>query len=215
MRFVALYDVPENEVSAIAYAAPRIVGPHDFVITEDPESLDTTLELEVEARNMLLAWGEVRRRYDAIRELARLPPRDQAPHLIPWQHSRERSDELLAEAHMLLELGHHALAVVAAQVACELEIQRYLRAGANGQAFGAVALVGLRWTLMDQRGRALFAAIAGHQLTDFDIGRAYVAHVQRRNDAVHRGTRLARYDAVASLNAVEDMVSFLRNDPPI
>ena len=118
-----------------------------------------------------------------------------------------KSGDFFQIAERLYDEGNYLYTVVAAQTAFELYMEGvfeyilHLRSTAEiGSAIGELIR---NYNLDDKRVRSLWEGFTGHKLTeDEEAWKAYKAHLARRHGLVHRGERVAKDEAAASLTAV-------------
>jgi hypothetical protein len=113
----------------------------------------------------------------------------------------------------MIEQRRHELAVVTAQIACEIEIQDAIEAAVDAPE-GSLARMAIdaspSWSLIDKRARKVFAAIFGKAPTGQAWWRDYTDHVKRRNNILHRGARVTEMDARRSLGVTEELVDWVQ-----
>ena len=123
--------------------------------------------------------------------------------------SDPRHFALLESAQQLFQRGQLEFAVVAAQTACEvyveLAITELLRARQLGPFEDVIPQLLNGYSLMDSRGRKVFAAVTGREVQQAAFWPHYKAHVERRNHIVHRGARATQKDAGESLAAAASL----------
>jgi HEPN domain-containing protein len=125
-----------------------------------------------------------------------------------------RHFELLKSAADLGEAGHRASAVVAAQSAVEVYVERVMTDLARRLApveVGEAALALVRsFTLMNKQERGLFNALVARSTErlegDEALWRDYHAHVERRNRIVHSGYEPVEQETRDSLEVALHMV---------
>ena len=121
-----------------------------------------------------------------------------------------KSGDFFQIAERLYDEGNYLYAVVAAQTAFELymegvfEYVLHLRSTVEiGAAIGEMIR---SYNLDDKRVRSLWEGFTGHKLTeDAKTWDAYKAHLARRHGLVHRGERVTKEEAAASLIAVNEL----------
>ena len=121
---------------------------------------------------------------------------------------------LLRTARDLLDRGDYQFTVVAAQTACEVYVEVALsellrRRPEFGPLGEVIPDLLTSYSLMDGRGRRVFAALTGHRVSDADFWPNYRLHVERRNRVVHRGDPVTRDEAFGSLGAVESLFAYV------
>jgi HEPN domain-containing protein len=115
------------------------------------------------------------------------------------------SESRLARAWQLHEDGDYALAVVAAQMACELRVREVLLARLPEHASGEL----LAWfeknldntSLHNDSTNDLWHRLTGSRVEE-KLFKDYRAHVKRRNQIVHHGAEPCAEDAETSLDVV-------------
>ncbi len=224
-RIVVQFGIGDREVAGFDYAAPRILGPRDALVYEATVDAATgeplpgagpTVHMFFDGDDLEEARESAIVAYRAMRELAQLDP-DEPPHIIGTYPAISLADDewadWLDDAYELHDQQRHGLAVVAAQVACELQIQRTIQR-AIGNAPSPVELMTLdvprSFSLLDSIGPRLFRAALGVKPTTFPSWTDYKLHVNRRNLVLHRGADLDGHDATASLVVVDLMGDWLR-----
>lgn len=113
----------------------------------------------------------------------------------------------LEQAQELLENETFEMAVVAAQIHFEAQVNALVRAAAerDGSAL-ALAVVAERrsWTPQDTRARPVIDALLGIQISNFGRWKDYRAHLIRRNAVVHEAQAIAADAAAESLGVIEE-----------
>lgn len=127
-----------------------------------------------------------------------------------------RADELLELAQSLSAEGHHGLAVVSAQTACEVDLRRAMTSvltDAFGDDGGQLVRNLVRsFTLMDSGSQHLFRETYGRKPSSYPWWHDYVTHVARRNDVVHNGGYVSAAEAQASISVVQRLLAMTRYD---
>ena len=121
------------------------------------------------------------------------------------------ADRLVFEAEDMYEQRRFGLAVVAAQVHCEMWIRARVEEIANASGHALVQLapqMPRSWSLMDSFGPRIFEALTGTNPTSAPCCHSYRSHVVRRNAFVHRGIEITKEEARESIDAVVAMVKF-------
>lgn len=215
--------IDEAELPGLDYAGPRIAGPANYILINAPITPDRepipggkpTLELYVDATDLDDAQRRAEAVYAEMRKEGGLPPQPK-PRVVGlfdatgadplWlQHFDEAAD--------MLEQQRYELAIVTAQIACEIEVQTAIEEAADAPE-GSLARMAIdaprSYSLIDPRAREVFKALLGQTPTEREFWAEYHDHVKRRNNVVHRGARVTRPDAVASVNAAEEMVDWVQ-----
>jgi hypothetical protein len=120
---------------------------------------------------------------------------------------------LLAEARGLIGGEEYQLAVVLAQVACELRAEQAFGACYERKAIGELAKPIRRlipaYDLTNDRVRPLYEALTGDRLAAAPFWEELLAHAERRDDVVHRGRPVTRAEAEASVAVAERLIRHL------
>ena len=153
--------------------------------------------------------------YERIREQAGLPPGTGTEQVAMAPVNRllmfdPKSGDFFQIAERLYDEGNYLYTVVAAQTAFELYMEGvfdyvlHLRSTVKiGAAIGEMIR---NYNLDDGRVRKLWEGFTGHSFTtDGKTWQAYKAHLDRRHGLVHRGERVTKEEAEASLKAVNDL----------
>jgi len=121
--------------------------------------------------------------------------------------------DLLNLADILIREGRYELAVIAAQMACEVVVEQTLTPllkGKRGKALGNFNLAG----------RALNVYVQytnDRSITDQDFWKPFIRHAKRRHDVIHFGGRVhpaeARDSTTAARQFVEHVEQVRRNLP--
>jgi hypothetical protein len=215
--------ISEEEMQALDYAGPRIVGATNFWLINAPVNPDWEPVAGGEPKIELYVWAvdpaDAKRQaedlYAAVRAEGGLPlqpdPRFVGVYMnvgadpLWLQHFDEAAD--------MIEQRRYELAVVAAQIACEIEIENAVESvvDAASGSLARMAIDNLRsWSLIDRRAQKVFAMVVGKKPTEEPWWRDYRDHVARRNNIVHRGARVAENDARRSLGVAEELVDWVR-----
>ena len=117
-------------------------------------------------------------------------------------------------AKRLINEGHHEMAVVAAQTACEVFSELVITATFKNQNIGHLsepveALVP-NYNLGNERVRKLYEALCKDPISQQPFWSRYKAHVKRRNGIVHEGKRTDKAGAEESIKAVEDVIHHIQ-----
>jgi hypothetical protein len=219
--------IEKGDMPALDYAGPRVVGPSNFVLVNPPVTPDwepipggePTIELYVEAADADDARRKAEEVYAELRREGGLSTRRE-PRIVGiymdigadplWlQHFDEAAD--------MIEQQRYEVAVVTAQIACEIEIKAAIEAAADAPE-GSLARLAIdaprSYSLIDRRAREVFVALLGGRPTEETFWEGYRDHVERRNNVLHRGARVVRADAVASVGAAEEMVAWAQRLRP-
>lgn len=117
------------------------------------------------------------------------------------------------EAADMIEQQRYELAIMTAQIACEIEIQDAIEKAADAPE-GSLARMAIdaprSYSLTDRRAREVFKTLLGQTPTEQGFWAGYRDHVERRNNVVHRGARVTRPEAVASVFVAEEMVDWVQ-----
>jgi hypothetical protein len=214
--------IEEFDMPALDYAGPRVVGPDNYILINAPVNPnwepipggEPSLEIYVEAANLDAAQAEAERLYKAMRKEGGLPPK--APRVIGLFEIGTPVPLWLFffdEANAMLEQQRYEAAVVAAQVACEIEIRAAVEQAADAPE-GSLARMAIdtpsSYSLRDRRALTVFTTALGVSPTSQSFWATYLDHVARRNNVLHNGARVIRDDAIASVTAAEDMVDWVQ-----
>jgi hypothetical protein len=153
--------------------------------------------------------------YERIRRHAALPPGTGHEQVAMSPMNRllmfdPKSGDFFQIAERLYDEANYLYTVVAAQTAFELYMEGvfehvlHLRSTVDiGAAIGEMIR---SYNLDDKRIRSLWEGFTGHKLTEDDKAwNAYKAHLARRHGLVHRGERVTKEEAAASLIAVNEL----------
>jgi uncharacterized protein YutE (UPF0331/DUF86 family) len=121
--------------------------------------------------------------------------------------------DLLERAYRLKDDGDFELAVVAAQIACELLTERVFSVVLAAEALESLedplSKLVRGFNLADDRVRDLYVGLSGDRVQDQTFWREYKEHVKRRNKVVHSGKRVDVDGASKSVQAAADLVDHL------
>ncbi len=155
--------------------------------------------------------------YEQIRECAVLPPGTGGELVQMTPINRllmfdTKSSDFFQIAERLYDEGNYLYCVVAAQTAFELHMEGVfayiLHLRGTVEISAAVGDLIRNYNLDDARVRQVWEAFTGHKVTEnAKAWRAYKAHLKRRHELVHRGERVGREEASASLRAVNDLAT--------
>jgi hypothetical protein len=210
------YLIGYHERVALDYAGTRVVGPHDYMVVQPAEGQEgpSTLHVDVRAATPEVAQERALKLYQRIREVAELPPEDN-PQVVTIGRVAgvpRPADLFIFTADEMLDQQQFGLAVVSAQIHCEMSIRAAVEEAARLQgtpiAELAISLPG-SWTLMDRHGPRIFETLLGVRPADAPCWESYRAHVARRNAVAHRGAPVTRELADASIDAAVAMVRFV------
>lgn len=215
--------ISEPEMPAFNRAGPKVVGPSNFYVLAAPVNPDLepipggnpSLGIYVEALDDDEAQAKAEELYAQMRTEGGLPPAGPRVTGLFWgtdKHPLWRQH--FDEAQDLLDQQRHEMAVVTAQVACEIEIRAAVVEVANAPA-GSLAQIAIKsprsYSLIDQRAQAIFKALLGQDPKQQPFWRDYQDHVARRNNVLHAGARVTREDARSSILAAEEMVAWVQS----
>jgi HEPN domain-containing protein len=174
-----------------------------------------TLELYVDAADLGEAQQKAEAIYAKMRKEGGLSPQPK-PRVVGlldvtgkdplWlQHFDEAAD--------MLEQQRYELAIITAQIACETEIKAAIEEAADVPE-GSLARMAIEvprsYSLLDARAQKVFKALLDQTPSDQEFWSEYQDHVRRRNNIVHRGYRVTRPEAAASVNVAEEMVDWVQ-----
>lgn len=156
--------IEDHERVPLNCAGARVVGPHDYYVVQPWEegSGPSSFNLDVEADSAEHAREQAISLYAQVRKEAELP---QAPPRIatiaPVVGVPYPADRLIFEAEDMFEERRFGLAIVAAQVHCEMWIRARIEEVANASGHALVRLapqMPRSWSLMDSSGPRIFEA---------------------------------------------------------
>lgn len=193
---------PEDQASLIEEEAPE----HRFEIC-----------FELPQMPVDQVFAEARNRYGAICERAGValpePLEMTAAGFEVFLEDQRRDSELLDRANDLVAQGHHDLAVIVAQTACEVLVADAMRAVARGHASDELYPWLLQrvgsYTLIDNQTRKLWNALSATSIQQEPWWSEYREHVRRRNQIVHEGQRVDVEAARASLAAARALFEYV------
>ena len=136
------------------------------------------------------------------------------PLLLLLNNSTPYHEVLLSTAKELVKQGHPAMAVVAANTACEYYVERALskamsRAGLTQPVEEAVSHLLPGYNLADRRVRSLYSALTGDAVHQQPFWSDFTTCVKVRNDVVHRGARASVQQAETAVAAAESLLRHL------
>jgi hypothetical protein len=208
--------ISEDEIPALDYAGPRVVGPLNFTVYLAPVNPDwepipggePKVELYVYATDPDDARQQAETLYASMRKEGGLKVEPEPRFVGVYMNAG--TDPLwlqhFDEAGDLIQQRRYELAVVAAQIACEIEIKDAidLAAEAPEGSLARMAIEGPRsWSLIDKRAQKVFVAVIGRTPTKEPWWSDYRDHVERRNNIVHRGAKVSETSARRSLEVAE------------
>jgi hypothetical protein len=207
--------IEDHEWAALDYAGARVVGPHDYMVVRPWHEGEgpSTVHIDVGADSPDAAARRATELYREMRRVAQLPP-DAARVITVARVAGVTpvADKFTIEAEDMLEQRRYGLAVVAAQVHCEMHTREAITAAAarRGGTLSALSPEMVRsWALMDSLGPRIFEALIGVRVSSAECWSDYKAHVARRNAVVHRGTAISEREAQESIDATIRMVRFV------
>jgi hypothetical protein len=129
-------------------------------------------------------------------------------------NSTPYQDVLLNTAKELLKQGHPAMAVVAANTACEYRVERVVskaisRSGLRQPVEEAISDLLPSYGLANDRVRALYSALTGDAVHQQPFWSDFKAGAKLRNDVVHRGARASVQQAESAVAAAESLLRHL------
>lgn len=128
---------------------------------------------------------------------------------------RDYPAQLLEAATEMVASGRHEIAVVTAQMACEICADRVLRAYfiGRGVSFLEDAVDDLlpSYNLASEKVRAVYVALTGDQIQQQFFWSEYKVVVTLRNKAVHAGSRLQESQAKMVLRVAKLVVKHLQS----
>ena len=134
----------------------------------------------------------------------------------PLDVSDESSHRFMEQARGLLEAEDFELAIVAAQIHLEMHVATLLRrfVEADDSPLGrALVASNTEWTASQSWQRSFLEQLLGRRVSkDFPGWKRYQAHLERRNDVVHRGQAVDQTSAEESLEVVEAFWEWLNNE---
>lgn len=175
----------------------------------------TVLSMELDEPTTQSVLRQAHAIYERIRETAGLPPGTGHEPVAMSPMNRlllfdPKSGDFFQIAEGLYDEGNYLYAVVAAQTAFELYMEgvfEYILHLRSTVEIGAAIGEMIRsYNLGDKRVRSLWQGFTGHNLTaNKKTWDAYKDHLERRHGLVHRGERVTKEEAKASLNAVNHL----------
>jgi hypothetical protein len=128
----------------------------------------------------------------------------------------QRYFEILNDiAKRLRDQGHHEMAVVAAQTACEVFTELVVTTTFKNQNIGHLAepveALMPNYNLGNDRVRKLYEALCNDPISQQPFWSRYKTHVKRRHGIVHEGKQTDRAGAEESIKAVEEVIYHIQN----
>jgi hypothetical protein len=209
--------IEDHERVPLDYAGVRVVGPHNYHVVQPWEegSGPSSFHLTVKADSSEQAREQAIPLYTQIRGEAGLPPVPPRIATIGYVAGVPfPADRLVFEASDMYAQRRFGLAVVAAQVHCEMWIRARVEEIAKASEHALVQLapqMPRSWSLMDSSGLRIFEALTGTNPTSAPCWHSYKSHVARRNAFVHRGIEITKEEARESIDAAVAMVDFVSN----
>lgn len=175
----------------------------------------TVISMDLDEPTTQSVVNEAHAIYERIRRHAGLPPGTGHEPVAMSPLNRllmfdPKSGDFFQIAERLYDEDNYLYAVVAAQTAFELYMEGVfeyvLHLRSTVQIGAAIGEMIRSYNLDDRRVRSLWEGFTGHKLTeDKKTWNAYKAHLARRHGLVHRGERVTREEAAASLVAVNEL----------
>lgn len=177
----------------------------------------TVVSMELDEVTTHAVSKEAHAIYERIRHCSGLPAGTGAEPVAMTPMNRllmfdPKSSEFFRIAENLYDNGDYLYAVVAAQTAFELHMEGVfeyiLHLRGTVQISAAVGDLIRSYNLDDPKVRKVWEAFTGHKLTeDAKTWTVYKAHLERRHGLVHRGERVSKEEATASLRAVNELAT--------
>lgn len=167
---------------------------------------ESTLTLQIDASKVDDLEETAKAVYAEIRELAGLSV-DRKPNLaliaLVWGVPLD-ADEHIFEAQRLQREQRFETAIIEAQMFFELHLRQDIEAvaAAHGDIVLALARGQRNWTLLDPSSQRLFTILFDTRPASFERWKDYRAHVERRNEIVHRGLRASAETTEESIDVV-------------
>lgn len=118
--------------------------------------------------------------------------------------------KLLETAERLYNGGETSVAVIVAQTACEVVLERAVTKGFKAKGVpeldDAVTRMLSSYSPRNRNTRRLYNTLTGDNLGSHGFWQAYTAMVAHRHDAVHRGQTISQTDARNGLDAARQLV---------
>jgi hypothetical protein len=223
-RYRTLLIAPAEDAEALPRGADSLGDQRVTSVAEEEEprpssgefvGTRTVVSMELDGPTTQSVVNEARAIYERIREHAGLPPGSGHEPVAMSPMNRllmfdPRSGDFFQIAEGLYDQGNYLYTVVAAQTAFELYMEgvfEYVLHLRSTVAIGAAIGDMIRsYNLDDRRVRDLWEGFTGHKVTaEEKTWEAYKAHLERRHGLVHRGERVAKEEAAASLTAVNEL----------
>lgn len=158
--------------------------------------------------------------YRALRREAGLPlgepPRVRV--IAPWPFEQRRHRELLQHAEQLQEQRESGCAVVVAQTAMEVLVERTIDRRLQVREVGGLRahiISTIRThTMKDKPTQDLWFELTGDRITQVEVWQRYLDHLKRRHAFVHTGADVSAADAAESLAVVTAMIEHVEGLPP-
>lgn len=206
-------EIGHDERVSMDYAGTRVTGPDSYMVVRPWEDGPSTVHIDVAAPTAEDAFGQAVTLYQRMRETAELPP-DERPRVLTVSRVvglPHAWDRYIFAAGEMLEQQQYGLAVVAAQVHCEMYIRHAMETVA-AQAATPIAVLApslvRSWSLTDRAGPEIFEALLGVKPASAECWGEYRTHVYRRNAVVHQGAQVTADLARSSMDAAIAMVKF-------
>jgi hypothetical protein len=207
------FSAPLEDIPALRQTIPMTVPVERQIVDTDPIAEEGAVYITVGADDEREAIGEAKRLYGKARETAGLGPHDpEVTGILPPLLGDTLWHILFVEAGTLVAQGRHELAAVRAQTGLEVYAKvafEQIVASRVGESNGKLLARHCRVTL-DRATVDLLAGFTGQRASEEPWFTEYKHHLQRRNNAVHRGYRLSELDAKRSLAAVDGCFRWLQ-----
>jgi hypothetical protein len=210
-----VFVIGDDERVPIEWAGTRIVGPDSYmVVYPGGEDGPSTLYLDARGKDPRVAEECAREIYRRIRAEAELSA-DEAPQVVTVMEvvrGHTDADRFMFAADEMWDQKRFGLAVVAAQIHCELRIGRAVRRVARDKGEALADLIdglGFSWSLMGGHASRVFEELFGVRPSEAPCWDKYQAHVARRNGVVHRGESVSEELARESIDAAHDMADYV------
>jgi hypothetical protein len=126
-------------------------------------------------------------------------------------------DALLTAAQELVQTGQYSIAMVVAHMACEISVEQVISGAftARGIEYLEDSVTNLlpSYNVSNDRVRSLYNAVTGDQIEKQSFWQNFKESAKRRNEAVHKGRRISKDEAEASLTAATELVTHLKPGP--
>jgi hypothetical protein len=223
-RYRTILVAPARDADALMAGAEALGDDRVTLVAKEDEAQPpsgefvgtrTVVSMDLDEATTQSVVKEAHAIYERIRRQAGLPPGTGHEQVAMSPVNRllmfdPTSGDFFQIAERLYDEGNYLYTVVAAQTAFELymegvfEYVLHLRSTVEiGAAIGEMIR---SYNLDDKRVRRLWEGFTGHKLTEDEKSwNAYKAHLERRHGLVHRGERVTKGEAAASLIAVNDL----------